>query len=126
MRLSGARLVEVGTTNKTYWCDYEEAITPETALLLRVHTSNFKIVGFTEEVPVEDLVSLGRARGLAVADDLGSGALLPLDIFRDEPSVAASLRAGVDVVCFSGDHRRPQTAPAGPRRPGGQDDSGRA
>lgn len=103
MRLSGARLVEVGTTNKTYWRDYEEAITPETALLLRVHTSNFKIVGFTEEVPVEDLVSLGRARGLAVADDLGSGALLPLDIFRDEPSVAASLRAGVDVVCFSGD-----------------------
>lgn len=103
MRLSGAQLVEVGTTNKTHWSDYEDAITPETALLLRVHTSNFKIMGFTDEVPVEDLVSLGRARCLPVADDLGSGALLPLDVFRDEPSVAASLRAGVDVVCFSGD-----------------------
>jgi len=103
MRLSGARLVEVGTTNKTHPSDYETAITSETALLLRVHTSNFKILGFTEEVAIEELVSLGAAWGLPVADDLGSGALLPLDIFRDEPSVAASLRAGVDVVCFSGD-----------------------
>ena len=103
MRLSGARLVEVGTTNKTHRSDYESAITSETALVLRVHTSNFKIVGFTEEVAVEDLVSLGAAFGLPVADDLGSGALLPLDIFADEPSVGASLRAGVDVVCFSGD-----------------------
>ncbi|MCJ7797784.1 MAG: L-seryl-tRNA(Sec) selenium transferase [Thermoleophilia bacterium] len=103
MRLSGARLVEVGTTNKTRRSDYETAITSETALLLRVHTSNFKIVGFAEEVAVEELVSLGAAFGLPVADDLGSGALLPLDIFSDEPSVAASLRAGVDVVCFSGD-----------------------
>lgn len=103
MRLSGARLVEVGTTNKTHGYDYETAITSETALLLRVHTSNFKIVGFAEEVAIEDLVSLGRTWDLPVADDLGSGALLPLDIFSDEPSVAASLRAGVDVVCFSGD-----------------------
>ena len=103
MRLSGARLVEVGTTNKTHRSDYETAITSETALLLRVHTSNFKIVGFAEEVAVEELVSLGAAFGLPVADDLGSGALLALDIFSDEPSVGASLRAGVDVVCFSGD-----------------------
>ena len=103
MRVSGARLVEVGTTNKTRLSDYEAAISPDTALLLRVHSSNFKIVGFTEEVGVTDLVSLGAARGIPVADDLGSGALASLDVFDQEPSVQESVSAGADVVTFSGD-----------------------
>jgi L-seryl-tRNA(Ser) seleniumtransferase len=103
MRAGGVRLVEVGTTNRTRLTDYEAALTPETAMLLRVHTSNFRILGFTEEVALADLVELGRRRGLIVADDLGSGALSDLDAYRGEPSVASSLRAGADVVCFSGD-----------------------
>ena len=103
LRQSGARLVEVGTTNKTRIVDYQRAITSETALLLRVHTSNFKVVGFTEEVDVGELAALGREFGLPVADDLGSGALVQLPAFRDEPSVASSLAVGVDVVTFSGD-----------------------
>ncbi len=103
MRAGGVRLVEVGTTNRTRVEDYEAAITAETALLLRVHTSNYRIMGFTEEADLSDLVGLGRSRGVIVADDLGSGALHDLDAFRGEPTVAASLRAGVDVVCFSGD-----------------------
>jgi L-seryl-tRNA(Ser) seleniumtransferase len=103
LRQSGARLVEVGTTNKTRIADYQRAITSETALLLRVHTSNFKVVGFTEEVEAVELAQLGREFGLPVADDLGSGALVALPGFRDEPSVASSLAAGVDVVTFSGD-----------------------
>ncbi len=105
IRAAGARLVEVGTTNKTHLCDYERAITPETALLLRVHPSNFRIVGFTEEPPLEALVALGRERGVPVMDDLGSGALV--DLSRHglvaEPTVHASVRAGADVVTFSGD-----------------------
>jgi L-seryl-tRNA(Ser) seleniumtransferase len=103
MRAGGVRLVEVGTTNRTRVEDYEAAITAETALLLRVHTSNYRIMGFTEEADLGELVGLGRSRGVIVADDLGSGALHDLDAFRGEPTVAASLRAGVDVVCFSGD-----------------------
>jgi L-seryl-tRNA(Ser) seleniumtransferase len=103
LRESGARLVEVGTTNKTRLADYQRAITSETALLLRVHTSNFKVVGFTEEVDAGELARLGHEFGLPVADDLGSGALVDLPAFRDEPSVASSLAAGVDVVTFSGD-----------------------
>ncbi len=103
MRMSGARLVEVGTTNKTRIGDYEAALTGETALLLRVHTSNFKVVGFTEEASIAEIASLGRRWGLPVADDLGSGALLPLEAFRDEPPASASLQAGADVVMFSGD-----------------------
>jgi L-seryl-tRNA(Ser) seleniumtransferase len=103
MRAGGVELVEVGTTNRTRIEDYEAAITSDTALLLRVHTSNYRIMGFTEEVALEDLVALGRRRGVLVADDLGSGALLELDVFAGEPTVAASLRAGVDLVCFSGD-----------------------
>jgi L-seryl-tRNA(Ser) seleniumtransferase len=95
--------VEVGTTNRTRIEDYEAAITGDTALLLRVHTSNYRIMGFTEEVTLEDLAALGRRRGVLVADDLGSGALLELDVFAAEPTVAGSLRAGVDLVCFSGD-----------------------
>lgn len=103
MKLGGARLVEVGTTNKTRIDDYRAAVTSETALLLRVHTSNFKVVGFTEEASIADLVALGREWGIPVADDLGSGALVDLPAFQDEPSVTASLRAGADVVSFSGD-----------------------
>jgi len=103
MRAGGVRLVEVGTTNRTRIGDYEAAIGPETALLLRVHTSNYRIMGFTEEVELAELVALGHSRGLPVADDLGSGALHDMEAFHGEPSVAASLRAGADVVCFSGD-----------------------
>ncbi len=103
MRSGGVRLVEVGTTNRTRLADYDMAITEETALILRVHTSNYRILGFTEEVDLADLVDLGRRRGVTVADDLGSGALMDLEAFRGEPTVATSLRSGVDVVCFSGD-----------------------
>jgi len=103
MRAGGVCLVEVGTTNRTRVDDYEAAITGDTAMLMRVHTSNYRIMGFTEEVQLEDLVELGRRKGVLVVDDLGSGALQDLDAFRGEPTVAASLRAGVDVVCFSGD-----------------------
>lgn len=103
IRAGGVRLVEVGTTNRTRIDDFEAAITPETALLLRVHTSNYRIVGFTEEADLGELAELGRRRGLVTADDLGSGALNDRECFQGEPSVAASLRAGADVVCFSGD-----------------------
>ena len=103
MRAAGVSLLEVGTTNRTRIEDYEAAITAETALLLRVHTSNYRIMGFTEEADLGELVELGRRRGIPVADDLGSGALHDLDAYRAEPTVAASLRAGVDIVCFSGD-----------------------
>jgi len=103
MRQSGARLVEVGTTNKTRPADFERAIGEETAMLLRVHTSNFKMVGFTEEVGIRELVALGAPRGIPVADDLGSGALVRLPAFEDEPAVSESLAAGADLVTFSGD-----------------------
>ena len=97
---SGARLVEVGTTNRTRAADYERAIGPDTALLLRVHQSNFRVVGFTELPPLEEVVAVARAHGLPVVDDLGSGALGDI---TGEPSVGGSLRAGADLVCFSGD-----------------------
>jgi L-seryl-tRNA(Ser) seleniumtransferase len=97
---SGARLIEVGTTNRTRAGDYEEAIGPETALLLRVHQSNYRIVGFTAQPSVGELAEVARRAGLALVDDLGSGALPDLE---GEPAVAASLRAGADLVCFSGD-----------------------
>lgn len=103
MRAGGVRLVEVGTTNRTRIEDYEHAIGPETAMLLRVHTSNYKIMGFAEEVELPQLAELGRRRGVTVVDDLGSGALLELPVFADEPTVPASLSSGVDAVCFSGD-----------------------
>jgi L-seryl-tRNA(Ser) seleniumtransferase len=97
---SGARLVEVGTTNRTRASDYERAIGPETAVLLRVHQSNFRVVGFTELPSVAELAKVARRHELPLVDDLGSGALVPVE---DEPSVRASLEAGVDLVCFSGD-----------------------
>ena len=97
---SGARLVEVGTTNRTRAADYERAIGPETALVLRVHQSNFRVVGFTELPRVEELAVVARRHGLPLVDDLGSGALGDVP---GEPSARESLAAGADLVCFSGD-----------------------
>jgi L-seryl-tRNA(Ser) seleniumtransferase len=97
---SGARLVEVGTTNRTRAADYERAIGPETALLLRVHQSNFRVVGFSEQPRLAELAEVARRHELPLVDDLGSGALGPVG---DEPTPAESLRAGADLVCFSGD-----------------------
>ena len=97
---SGARLVEVGTTNRTRAADYERAIGPETTLLLRVHQSNFRVVGFTERPALEELAEIAKRAGLPLVDDLGSGALAAVG---DEPTPAQSLRAGADLVCFSGD-----------------------
>ena len=105
LRQSGATLVEVGTTNRTYARDYAAAITERTAVLLRVHTSNFKLLGFVHETPLAELVALGRERGVVVLDDLGSGTLLPTAPFglAPEPTVQESVAAGADLVTFSGD-----------------------
>lgn len=97
---SGARLVEVGTTNRTRLADYEQAVTAESAVLLRVHQSNFRIVGFTERPALGELAELAARRGLLLVDDLGSGALGEL---ADEPSVRETLAAGAHLACFSGD-----------------------
>src|SRR5437763_2751905 len=99
MRLSGARMVEVGTTNRTRPADYEEAVTPRSAALLRVHTSNFRVSGFTESASLAELAGVARRHGLLLLDDLGSGAAEPIG---DEPTVAESLKHS-DVVTFSGD-----------------------
>ena len=105
MAKSGAMLREVGTTNRTRISDYERAINEKTRLLLRVHRSNFQITGFTEQPSLSELVDLGRKRGIPVMEDLGSGALVDLRSLgiSGEPGVADSLRAGVDVVTYSGD-----------------------
>lgn len=105
MAASGARLVEVGTTNKTYRRDYEAAVGENTAALLKVHTSNYHILGFTASVEAADLVSLARERNLLVIEDLGSGVLLDLARYNlpPEPKVQDSIAAGVDLVTFSGD-----------------------
>ena len=97
---SGARLVEVGTTNRTRASDYERAIGPETAILLRVHQSNFRVVGFSEQPRLDELAELARKHDVPLVDDLGSGALAAVG---DETTPAESLRAGADLVCFSGD-----------------------
>jgi L-seryl-tRNA(Ser) seleniumtransferase len=97
---SGARMVEVGTTNRTRASDYERAIGPDTAAILRVHQSNYRIVGFTAAVSTRDLARIAHRSGLPLVDDLGSGSLLELG---DEPTATASLAAGADLVCFSGD-----------------------
>jgi len=105
MRQSGAKLVEVGTTNCTYVADYEQAITPRTVALLRVHSSNFRVVGFAEEVAIADLVKLGVEHSLPVFDDLGSGCLLDTAKFgmSPEPRVQDSVAAGAALALFSGD-----------------------
>ena len=97
---SGARLREVGTTNRTRATDYEADIGPDTAVLLRVHQSNFRIVGFTEQPSLEDLAQVAGRYELVLIDDLGSGALVDVG---DEPTARSSLAAGADLVCFSGD-----------------------
>lgn len=105
LRQSGARLVEVGTTNRTYREDYEAAMGPDTAAILRVHTSNFRIVGFTHSPSLAELAGLAHERGLLLIDDLGSGCLLDTTRFglAYEPRPQDSLRDGADIVCFSGD-----------------------
>jgi len=105
MRRSGAILREVGTTNRTHLRDYADAIGPETALLLKVHTSNYRILGFTAQVPTRELVELGRSRGIPVMEDLGSGCFVDLRPygFPYEPTVQEAVAAGLDLVSFSGD-----------------------
>jgi L-seryl-tRNA(Ser) seleniumtransferase len=102
---SGAALVEVGTTNRTRPLDYEKAVTDKTALLMRVHSSNFKQIGFTESASLESLSEIAHAHNLYLVDDLGSGALIDITQFglEHEPTVQESLSAGCDVVAFSGD-----------------------
>lgn len=105
MEKSGATLREVGATNRTHLHDYERAITDATVALLRVHTSNYRIVGFHKDVPLTELATLGRARGLPVIEDLGSGSLVDFSPWGlpDEPTVQTVVKAGADVVTFSGD-----------------------
>ena len=105
MRQSSAKLIEVGTTNCTYIRDYEQAITPQTAALLHVHSSNFRVVGFTRMVTIQEMAALAKRRNLMVFDDLGSGCLLDTAQFglSPEPTVQESIAAGVDLAFFSGD-----------------------
>lgn len=105
MEQSGAKLVEVGATNKTHLSDYDDAINENTGALLKVHTSNFRIVGFTESVELEELVELGMEKNIPVIEDLGSGVLVDLSKYGlgYEPTVRDSVNAGVDIITFSGD-----------------------
>ena len=106
MEASGARLIEVGTTNRTRLADYRKMAVPDVSLLLKVHTSNYRIVGFTEEAPVRELAILGKEMGVAVAVDLGSGSLIDLKnlgLKNHEPTVGQILKEGADIVTFSGD-----------------------
>ena len=105
LRRSGAKLVEVGCTNRTHLKDYEEAITERTGLIMKVHTSNYRMQGFVKEVPIGELVELGAKRGVPVVDDLGAGAFLDLRPFGypEEPLVQDSIKAGADLVTMSAD-----------------------
>lgn len=105
MAQSGAALVEVGATNRTRAADYERAVTPETALILRAHASNFKQIGFVESAPLDELARIAHRHGLLLVDDIGSGALLDTAAYglEHEPTAQESLRAGCDLVAFSGD-----------------------
>lgn len=102
---SGSTLVEVGTTNRTHRRDYEQAVGPETAALLKVHTSNYKVIGFTQTVSTKELAELAQERGIYLIEDLGSGVFVPTERFglAHEPTVAEAVKAGADVVTFSGD-----------------------
>jgi len=105
MEQSGAKLMEVGTTNRTHLYDYESAINSDTGVILRVHQSNYKILGFTEEVPIEELKKLGEKYSIPVVEDIGSGIFINLEKygFVHEPTVQESILKGIDVVTFSGD-----------------------
>jgi len=105
MEAGGLKLKEVGSSNRTHLRDYQQAITEETAMLVKVHTSNYRIVGFTAEVPARELVPLGKEHGLIVLEDLGSGMLFDLSGYGlpQEPTVTETVAAGVDVITFSGD-----------------------
>ena len=103
LRESGAELVEVGTTNRTYLKDFEAAWTDRTRAIMRVHTSNYRIVGFTTEPALDELATLAHDRGALLVDDLGSGALAGLELFAEEPALTDSIAAGCDIVTFSGD-----------------------
>jgi L-seryl-tRNA(Ser) seleniumtransferase len=105
MSESGARLVEVGTTNRTHLSDYRAAIDSDTGMILKVHTSNYRVLGFTSEVEIEELVALGREHGVPVAHDLGSGCAVDLAAhgLTGEPLLRRSVEAGADLLCFSGD-----------------------
>jgi len=105
MLQSRAKLVEVGTTNRTHLSDYHNAITEETVAILRVHPSNFRVVGFMKEVPLEEMVTLARSRGVLMIDDLGAGALVDFEQFSlpHEPTARESIDAGADIVLFSAD-----------------------
>lgn len=105
MTQSGAKLIEVGTTNKTHKEDYENAVNEETAALLKVHTSNYRIIGFTENVSIDEVTKIGRKHDIPVVEDLGSGVLIDLSKYglAHEPTVQDSIKQGADIVCFSGD-----------------------
>ncbi|MBI5055625.1 MAG: L-seryl-tRNA(Sec) selenium transferase [Nitrospirae bacterium] len=105
MKASGAILREVGTTNKTHLADYENALCGNTALLLKVHQSNYKVIGFTEEVPIEKLLKIGKEYKIPVVDDLGSGCMISLEKYgvHGEPTVQEVVKTGADIVTFSGD-----------------------
>ena len=105
MQESGAQLVEVGTTNRTRLVDYADALNERSAMVLRVHASNFKQIGFVEQPPLHELVALAHQRGVLAVDDLGSGTLIDTAPFGldHEPTIQESVAAGVDLVCFSGD-----------------------
>jgi L-seryl-tRNA(Ser) seleniumtransferase len=105
MRQSGAKLVEVGTTNRTYARDFADAITPSTIALMRVHSSNFRLVGFTSEVTLEELVAIAKKHNLLILDDIGSGSLMDTTSFglAPEPMVQQSVKVGTSLTFFSGD-----------------------
>ncbi|MGL4307830.1 L-seryl-tRNA(Sec) selenium transferase [Cetobacterium sp. SF1] len=105
MKASGSKLIEVGTTNRTHLYDYEDVINDNTSMLLKVHTSNFKIIGFTQEITREEIVSLGKKYNVITMEDLGSGVLLDLSKYgmKKEPTIYDSLKSGMDLVTFSGD-----------------------